>query len=1851
MNTHGEAVSALLAARDLDGVIVTEVYPPGYDRLRFVFQNGNMDDWSGAVLLHWSESEAGGPVEEETTEVHTAGGSAARITKTSGAVTSITQDMKNTRSLPNPTQGLTPGGWYHINGWSKASQEGTLQLRIRNVTPAPDINLQADLTWSTGSHYFDLPTGLTWQRTSLWFKVDPTFGTTDFMRVMIRSDPADASGMFYLDDWDVQGPFDRPALFYSKRVLTHLGDSYTSRVVKSGPYRDSLKLVQPRGDLQLANADRPLRPYIEPTDLLAGGRVFHRLVFLDPSSSFDPTGEDLIIWQGVVKRPRRGTDKSVTLPGVGRLNPRKIPVPGRRLHPRCQVRKFGDQVDCLYFSTTTTTNANIAPAAKSALPTVADGTLLRDGQTIEIGNSGPVTIVSGGGTGALTVSPAINWRSGDDVRYTTCDRLFMSCADRERTREYQGFRAVDYQGSRFAGNYSTGPSTPFVGDEELLDIFPTFALRGFSAPGTIAITARSNVDPSQVVPFLIGRRWIEGRLVEEVSIEFSGTEAVNVKILALTEGEVGQIIRARDDEEPFPNEVDGSPPRLVSGTYYRKGEIGDSGIEGDPQYDADPGGSTPHARPQNTDFITSTGTTLSRTCYAIVYRRANTDASAGDQGKYRFDTEGIELQRYNADGTPDSVPLYLASPIWAAVLVASTKRFGFDLTAADLDMAVHKAGADYCAVEITSKLAVTETSASGAATPIVPVKQVRGFYPGQKIDVGASSNRYVQDVHAQANEVILTTAITFNDNDTVQGYPLRYEAHWYKADGGDGLKAIQQLLACCRGYVTQDHATGLVQFQVERDSVTDHLTNGNLDAWTGSVPDGWTINIGSSAGNVSEETTVVHTAGGSAARLLRNNGDGQIRIHQSGITTLKGNNWYLASGWIRATTPSGFGFSLAFRLRHRNLTNTATWWDKQEGNPPAWEHGSSNRYALEIAAPADTWVKIYSPVYIPDQFDGDNFQLELHTHTLGHAAIGEDLILYLDDWKLEGPLEGYYRDTDDNWPAVETLNNGSLDSWSAGVPTSGWSKDETGGTVDEEAVIVQGGGGSSASLLNTGAGVHYLQYDFVEALPGRVYEVKFWHYWPSQASTNFAASIRISIFSWQTNNWLTTAGTWSPSQQVAYNPGVVEHEGRAVYEGKWTNHSFRFTVEPTHEVWQSLQFRIHGHSEPGGGVQEYYDNFSIRGPIDRVPILQPGMGILKGSFRWLNDDDERRDFNQFAVAYTNEAQGGKDTIHEENDYDRQDRTGVVKRHEVTLDAVAHEEHASRLARLSRQKLIDAGSGARIQVGWFGLVAQPGGVVAIRHEHPGWTGDLKRITKRDVQGIGVRTELTTKLEVEDYLATAYQVDAPDPGDDEDMDTGAVTVDLIIDSFSQAGTNIIGQGKVVTMHWESSSPLALGGAVVKWYKSTSPGFTPSPETRFATGTGQHATYEPNASELAGSLFFVVKLFFPSGFSLTSDEEEVLVTGITNPESDPTSVEHVPGDNYIRGSELTDSSDFTVDETPSLIKQKPEAAEDNPDSQDDGWNNEALGRDGAIGDDNATAADCDGPNASELHAYQYKFTSFPGVGTTGQWVVTVEAVQPTGSPTPNSLVACWFRIGASGSRQHIGTEANYIKTTYKSAVHYAAVMNDLRLLIQGGKTVSGGPDPEVFGKCWNAEWWQWAGTYGAVGGGTGSSGEMILRGDGASVYGVVSQPLAGLPGVFPIGSTMVISLMAQGTITPTHDLEVLLIAADNTTETLISLDDAVADPAFGIKTTGWRRFAALWTATSEITGPYFIQFRTRSSQAIRIKKPMLTLGRGVFAHGHHQSEMNAIQPFGVVGNFTPGEWTGDHTTQIRVAEVSGV
>ncbi|MCP4248746.1 MAG: hypothetical protein GY778_17015, partial [bacterium] len=191
-----------------------------------------------------------------------------------------------------------------------------------------------------------------------------------------------------------------------------------------------------------------------------------------------------------------------------------------------------------------------------------------------------------------------------------------------------------------------------------------------------------------------------------------------------------------------------------------------------------------------------------------------------------------------------------------------------------------------------------------------------------------------------------------------------------------------------------------------------------------------------------------------------------------------------------------------------------------------------------------------------------------------------------------------------------------------------------------------------------------------------------------------------------------------------------------------------------------ITVKVYGSASGDLGVI-YYDGLSINGPVDHDPITQPGMGIIKGKFSWLNDDAERRDYNQIAVTFPSEDEDGATDETVDNDFQRQRDLGYVKRWEASAPAIAHKDHASRLVLYHKQRLINAGSGAKMYVGWHGLLAQPGEVIAIRHENPDWDCDLKRITLKAMIGLRSKREFQTELTVEDYAATFYPDNAQDP----------------------------------------------------------------------------------------------------------------------------------------------------------------------------------------------------------------------------------------------------------------------------------------------------------------------------------------------------------------------------------------------------------------------------------------------------------------------------------------------------------
>jgi len=1463
MNTHTKAISEALARRATQFAQVFEVIPAAGDSSE-TLGDGGMEDWASSTdLTNWTEfPDLGSTINQDSTNQRS-GAFCCRFDNTSPGVTQIQSFSINWR----------PGAWFHLNGWCKQTSDGMVDpdLFIRDTTNLK--YLKDDGTWDLVADSPAVPTSSKWTRYSRWFQVPTTHDEDDLYSLFLRDNTSNGAGTStFWDDWSIRGPYDRRGLYYSNRAITFAGDTYTAAALKTGNTRDAMRLVQGRMELTIGNADRDFRQYMEPADLISGGSLRCRLVTLDATILL-PVDDDesFVYWQGTLRRAKRGRQGEITLPAVTRTNPRKVPAPGRRFAAWCQVREFADGVDCNYVSSTTAVGAG----SDSTALTLAAASNFANGDSILIGPRGAavaVDILSGGGTTSLVLSAPRSWLSGAIVGFAVCPRERGDCDARQRTHEFQGFEASKrayraiVQGDLFLNPPDRPPGEDGIHTEPIRSRLVVIAHEAIRFDTLVA-------DPSGVVPLLVGRRWLRGTIVETgeaVVTDLGGQQTMNIKFIVLGEGEINDIVDSKLGSEAFTHEVVAG--EVLWGWYWRPGSIGITGNEDTAAYAATP---TVQKRVQNTDHRTITGTTLSRTAYIITLFDDSNDAAQGDD--IIWDVEGMLLQKYTAAGAADGSPVFTANPIWAATEVASNKRYALNLDPLlEVDHAVGKVEADFCDFVIASTLALTTTTAAGSSVDLVPVVNSEGFARGMTIDVGAATGKTVKKI-VDEKTIQLTAVTSWGNGDTVTGKLPRFESHLYADNQGDALGLLKKIFLSCRGYLTHDHHAGKVQFRVERAHAIDHLLNGNLDAWTTGAPDSWTE--GQLGGTINEETTIVKTAGGSSAAFVRT-GAGNIRLQQN-VTGLDPSQWYLLSLWVRTNITA----TSALELHVTNTTKSEAWeakvgtfdpvpqWVSASG--PTLTNWTSKLYDL---APIDTWMKVLLAFRTNDTHAStDNYRIRIE------QAAAPNITMYVDDIKLEGPLGGYYRDTDDFQPNVEVMNNGDLETWAAGLP-SGWTKLETGGTVTEETANVKKTT-SAVKIVRSGAGDLWLTQSLRRMLPNRLYELSGW--------VRIETGVDVPRLRFRRGGspsmYLKEDGTWT-STVTSFDLRWGERHSPAT--GLWRFFAMQFLADPTALTESAYDVYLIGSDTNPSTV--YYDDVSIKGPIDRVPMTQPGMGVLAGGFSWLNDEEDRRDVNQARVDYVNEGEDGIADTEVENDFAAQRRMGFVKEDSLAGDAVAHADHASRLAKWWLGRNRDLGSGAKLRVGWHGLLNQPGEVIAVRHENPDWDGNLKRIVSRSVGGMGGRSDMVPTLTVEDYNTAIYTDAARGQGTAIARPTLTLTLASDAVLLGPAGGQVsTSPTRGITFTWSYTAGVKIPGIIgYTLFKSTTAAFTPNASNKvadiFSTKTYH---YDPKESEAHATLHFKMKARLDRG-TVTSNELAILIGRQVAHEHDPGSLaDHDP------------------------------------------------------------------------------------------------------------------------------------------------------------------------------------------------------------------------------------------------------------------------------------------------------------------------------------------------------------------------
>lgn len=144
---------------------------------------------------------------------------------------------------------------------------------------------------------------------------------------------------------------DAGTLYYSSQALTWNSQSYSALAVKRSEIREEMAFRVPETTITFSNVSNILRSYFEPDDLLTGRWATVRLLMRDSSETL--RSDSLVLFRGVMDRPRRITERDFAVKIIGPLKGHNVAIPRRRTATWCPWQ-FKDGVHCTYSGTDTT---------------------------------------------------------------------------------------------------------------------------------------------------------------------------------------------------------------------------------------------------------------------------------------------------------------------------------------------------------------------------------------------------------------------------------------------------------------------------------------------------------------------------------------------------------------------------------------------------------------------------------------------------------------------------------------------------------------------------------------------------------------------------------------------------------------------------------------------------------------------------------------------------------------------------------------------------------------------------------------------------------------------------------------------------------------------------------------------------------------------------------------------------------------------------------------------------------------------------------------------------------------------------------------------------------------------------------------------------------------------------------------------------------------------------------------------------------------------------------------------------------------------------------------------------------
>ncbi|MDQ7008299.1 MAG: hypothetical protein Q9Q40_13850 [Acidobacteriota bacterium] len=222
-------------------------------------------------------------------------------------------------------------------------------------------------------------------------------------------------------------------LRYAPQALTWGGNAYSALAMRQTPISEQMAFRVPEVAVTFSNVTNTLRGYFEPEDQLTGYPLTVRLLMRDSAGAL--LADSLVLFRGLMERPRRISEEVFEVRAVGLLKGWDIAIPRRRASTWCPW-VFADGVHCPYTSTTTASNAG----TNSTAVQVADASNLVVGRDITIGTGAKVAISAISGVD-VTLAAARTWSVSDAVAYADCNRSWADCGKRAQRHRFGGFLA------------------------------------------------------------------------------------------------------------------------------------------------------------------------------------------------------------------------------------------------------------------------------------------------------------------------------------------------------------------------------------------------------------------------------------------------------------------------------------------------------------------------------------------------------------------------------------------------------------------------------------------------------------------------------------------------------------------------------------------------------------------------------------------------------------------------------------------------------------------------------------------------------------------------------------------------------------------------------------------------------------------------------------------------------------------------------------------------------------------------------------------------------------------------------------------------------------------------------------------------------------------------------------------------------------------------------------------------------------------------------------------------------------------------------------------------------------------